>query len=192
VIPANDPEPAAPIPLRALLAVGLLLWALLASAAELGTILPRTPEQEAVAIVVERVIVASQSEGIARVREPSGEIGAVELAAMHARVRQVADELLTGAYHDRWIQLLDEAIDLEASTVFSGGADTFTRWHLRINGTQASVRVRAQIFLELAQTPLGHRSVARNTVDFELSLSLVDGTWRVGVLEKRFAPGGGP
>jgi hypothetical protein len=44
----------------------------------------------------------------------------------------------------------------------------------------------------MAQTAFGQRSTASNAVDFDLRLSNVDGVWRVGVLDLRWAPGGGP
>lgn len=191
---AYDPDPPAATPLKVFLIAGAVVWAVLTFAPEIGTVLPRSPEQEVVASAVQRALVASQSAAVPRVRDSAGRVPAEELARLHAALRTTADQFLSGAYHDSWIAAMDDAIDREGAenAVFGGGADNFSRWHIDIKGSQATVQVRARMFLVQAQTPLGYRSVAENAVDFDLWLSNVDGSWRVGAVSEQFAPGGGP
>jgi hypothetical protein len=194
VTSAYDPDPPAATPLKVLFLAGVLVLGVVTVGPELGTFLPRTPEQEAVAVAVERALVASQSAAVPQVRDAAGRVPVDELARLHAALRTTADEYFSGDYHDSWIAAMDGAIDREGAqnTVFGGGADTFSRWHIDIEGSQATVQVRARMFLELAQTPLGYRSVAQNIVDFDIWLSYVDGSWLVGAIDQEFAPGGGP
>jgi hypothetical protein len=193
VTSAHDPGAPAATPLKVLLLAGVLVWAVLTVAPELGTFLPRNKAEQAVALVVQRAAVASQSAAIPRSRDSTGAVSAEELAAMHAQVDTVADDLFTGAYHDSWTHQMYEVVDLaDAEFIFSGGADDFSRWHIEIHGSQAEVQVRARIFLEMAQTLLGHRTVAENMVDYDIRLTKIDGSWFVASMGHRFAPGGGP
>lgn len=191
---AYDPDPPAATPLKVFLIAGAVVWAVLTFAPEIGTVLPRTPEEEAVATAVERALVERQGAAVPRVRDSAGRVPAEELARLHAALRTTADQVFTGPYHDSWIATVDDVIDRlgPENSVFGGGADTFSRWHIDIKGSQATVQVRARMFLVQAQTPLGYRSVAENVVDFAFSLSNVEGSWRVGAVSEQFAPGGGP
>jgi hypothetical protein len=176
------------------LVLGALVWVAATLVPEKYALLSQTPAQAAVASVVARAILARQNTGIARVRDASGAVPAIERAAMRAEVRRVADELLTGAYRDAWVQSMDEVIDLDGAdgVFFTGGADGFSGWHMEVRGDQARVQVRARIFLEMAQSAFGHRTTASNVVDFDLWLSKLDGLWRVGILDWNWAPGGSP
>lgn len=191
---AYSPDPPASAPIKVVLLAGVLVLGAFVVGPELGTFLPRTAEQEAVAVAVQRALVARQNAAVPRARDSAGAVGADELARLHAAARTTADELLTSGYHDTWLQSMDEVIDRDdvVSTVFGGGADSFSRWHVQIDGTQATVQVRARVFLEMSQTPLGPHTVAENVVDFDIRLEQIDGSWRIGMLAQTFAPGGGP
>lgn len=176
-----------------------MLAAVLATAAfvlvpELGDLLPRNPDQQAAAEVVERTIVANQSVGIPFERDADGHVSAETVQAMRLHVREVASELLTESYRDTWIARTDGVIDVETSDelVFEGGAYDFTQWRIAIFGDHAAVAVRCRIFLEMAQTLEGPRHRAENIVDYALTLERVGGTWLVAGETNRFAPGGGP
>jgi hypothetical protein len=194
VTSAYSPDPPAATPLKVLLLAGVLVLGVLVVGPELGTFLPRTPQQEAVAVAVQRALVASQNAAVPRARDSTGAVGSDELARLHAAAHTTADELFASGYHETWVQLMDEVIDRDdvVTTVFGGGADSFSRWHIQIDGTQATVQVRARVFLEMSQTPLGPHTVAENVIDFDIRLEQIDGSWRIGMLAQTFASGGGP
>ena len=177
-----------------LLLAGAAIWAALVLVPELGDLLPRTPEQEAVAAVVERTVVANQSVGIPPERDPDGRVSAETVRAMHAQVREVAAGLFTASYRDTWIARRDDVIDVEVSSeyLFDGGAHDFTRWQIWVAGDRAMARVGCRIFLDMAQTFEGGRHRAENTVDYEMTLERVGDVWLVSGKSSRFAPGGGP
>jgi hypothetical protein len=190
----HDLHPPVVTPLRVLVLAGVLASATFVLVPELGDVLPRNADQQAVAEVVERAIVANQSVGIPAERDADGHVSSATVQAMRLQVRKVAAELFTESYQDTWIARTDGVIDLEASSelVFEGGAYDFTRWRIAIVGDRAVVAVRCRIFLEMAQTYEGPRHRAENIVDYELTLERVDGTWLVASETHRFAPGGGP
>jgi hypothetical protein len=197
VTPPDDPGPPAIAPRRVLVVLvlaGVIASAALALVPELGDLLPRSADQQAVADVVERTIVANQSAGIPFERDADGRVSSATVQAMRVQVRKVAAELFTESYRDTWIARTDAVIDVETSSepVFAGGAYDFTRWQIAVIGDRAAVKVRCRIFLEMAQTFEGRRHRAENIVDYELTLERVDGSWLVAGEASRFAPGGGP
>jgi hypothetical protein len=194
---ANYPDPPAqgpPIALALLAAIALMLVALAVFVPDIASLFPRSPDQEAVAAVVQRVMVANQTVGIPPQRDPDGHVSVETVDAMHAQVRDVAAQLLIGPYRQQWIDERDDLIDIEVSSefIFEGGAHDFSRWQITIEGDRATVQVRCRIFLVMAQTFAGHRSRAENTIDAELTLERVDGAWLVSGQMHRFSPGGGP
>ena len=194
---AYEPDPPAKTPLLVLGAVVVIVILVVTSGAwapELASLLPGSPDQQAVAEAAERAIIANQTAAIPPERDPSGHVSAETIARMRAEARQVAARLFTGAYRDRWIERVDAAIDVEASSefVFGGGAEDFTGWRIEIDGDDARVRVRCRPFIDIAQTVDGDRTRAQNTVDYELTLHRVDGAWLVASETHEFAPGGGP
>ena len=172
-----------------LLAIAAVAWM-----PELGDVLPRSDEERAVVAAVERFVIANQTVGIPEERDPDGKVAPETVAAMHAEVRSVADELFAPSYREQWALRMDEYIDGEmaAEFIFGGGADGFMAWRITINGDRASVEVRCRIHLDMAQTFTGRRTRAENTVDYEVTLERHDGRWLIAGQSHRFAPGGGP
>ncbi len=189
-----DPDPPARTPLLVLAAFVLAGWVVLVFGPELVSLLPRSPEQQAVAAVVERAINANQASFVPPSRDGTGHVTAETIASMHARVREVAAKLFVEPYHDTWIEMMDAAIDLPASVdlVFGGGAYDFGRWHIGIDGDRATAQFRCHVFLETAQTVDGPHSRADNIVDLDVTLVRIDGAWLVASESEEFAPGGGP
>ena len=189
-----EPVPPAVTPLKVLFLVGVLITSAFVLVPELGDVLPRTADQQAVATVVERTIVANQSVGLPPERDSYGEVSPATVERMRANVRQVAAELLTPSYREGWIARMDEVVDIETSSefIFDGGADDFRRWRIAIQGDRATVTVRCRIFLVMAQTFDGQRHRAENVVDYEMTLERVGDAWLVASETNRFAPGGRP
>ncbi len=191
---AYDPDPPARTPLVVLAAMVIGGIFALTFGPDILSLLPRSSEQQAVAVVVERAINANQASFVPSNRDPTGHVTPATFESMHARVRVVAAQLFVGAYQDTWIQTMDGGIDLKGSIdlVFDAGAFDFGRWRIKIDGDNASVQVRCHIFLETAQTVDGPRSRADNLVDFDVTLVRVDGAWFVANESQELAPGGGP
>ena len=190
----SDHDPPIVTPLRVLLLAGVMAMTAFVLVPEVGDLLPRSADQQAVAEVVERTIVANQSVGIPRERDADGHVSTETVQAMRLQVREVASELFTESYRDTWIAKIDGVIDVEISSefVFEGGAYDFTRWRILIAGDRAVVAVRCRIFMEMAPTFDSQRHRAENIVDYELTLERVDRMWLVASETNRFAPGGGP
>jgi len=180
--------------LAGLVVAGMLAWGAFALVPELSDLLPRTEDQDAVAAVAERTVIAIQTVAIPPRRDPDGSVPPGVIAAMRAEVRETAAELFAASYREAWIAKTDDIVDVETSGefIFEGGAYDFTRWRIDIAGDRATVAVRCRIFLVMAQTFDTPRHRAENTVDYELALERADGTWLVTGLSLRFAPGGGP
>ncbi|MEO5705321.1 MAG: hypothetical protein ABIZ52_07340 [Candidatus Limnocylindrales bacterium] len=194
---AYEPDRPAKTPLVALAVLAVIVILAVTAGAwvpELSSFLPRSPDQAAAAAATERAIVANQTVAIPPERDASGRVTAETVERMRAEARKVAAQLFTGSYREQWIERVDAAIDVEASSefVFHGGAEDFSGWRIEIEGDHARVRVRCRPFIDIAQTVDGNRTRAQNTVDYELTLQRVDGTWLVANETQDFAPGGGP
>ncbi len=76
--------------------------------------------------------------------------------------------------------------------VLDGGAKDISFGNVTIDGTSATVRLRATTFLKVAQSVDGPVANPQNIADYRFQLEKVDGRWLIVDEELEFVPGFGP